>query len=31
MFGFTIYLMYIADYLRQKKSKKDKKIKIDHS
>lgn len=24
MFGFTIYLMYLADYFKQKKSKKQK-------
>jgi hypothetical protein len=31
MFGFTIYLMHFADYLRRKKSKKQKDSKTEHA
>lgn len=31
MFGFTIYLMHLADYLKQKKSKKQKDSKTKDS
>ena len=31
MFGFTIYLMYLADYFKQKKSKKQKDYKAKDS